>query len=146
MTDQIVSRSRVIDAPASKIFGVLADPARHAEIDGSGSVRQARLTDPQRLELGSRFGMDMRIGVPYRITNVVVEFDEDRLIAWRHFGRHRWRYELEPVEGGTKVTESFDWSTSPIGWVLELMGYPDKHGPNIETTLERLEAVVTNES
>ncbi|MCP5025356.1 MAG: dimethyladenosine transferase [Actinomycetia bacterium] len=146
MSDQIVSVSRVIAAPANQIFDVLADPARHAEIDGSDSVRKARLTDPVRLRMGSRFGMDMHIGVPYRITNVVVEFEEGRLIAWRHFGRHRWRYELEPVQAGTRVTESFDWSTSPVGKILELLHYPERHGPHMETTLERLEAVVTSGS
>ena len=52
------------------------------------------------------------MGVPYLTKNTVVEYDEDRLIAWRHLGKHRWRYELEPVEGGTKVTETFDWSTA----------------------------------
>lgn len=146
MSDQILSVSRVIPAPAAAIFEVLADPSRHAEIDGSGSVRKARLTDPVRLEMGSRFGMEMHVGVPYRITNMVVEFEEGRLIAWRHFGRHRWRYELEPVEGGTLVTESFDWSTSPVGKMLELLRYPERHEHNMEKTLERLEAVVTSDS
>ncbi|MCP3913051.1 MAG: dimethyladenosine transferase [Actinomycetia bacterium] len=144
MSDKTVSRTRVIAAPANEIFNILADPTRHPEIDGSGSVRKARLTDPERLELGSRFGMDMHIGVPYRITNTVVEYEQDRLIAWRHFGRHRWRYELEPVDGGTRVIESFDWSTSPIGKLLELARYPQRHGPHIEETLERLEAAVTS--
>ncbi len=144
MSDKTVSRARVIAAPANEIFNILADPTRHPEIDGSGSVRKARLTDPERLELGSRFGMDMHIGVPYRITNTVVEYEQDRLIAWRHFGRHRWRYELEPVDGGTRVIEAFDWSTSPIGKLLELARYPQRHGPHIEETLERLEAAVTS--
>ncbi|MCP3856002.1 MAG: dimethyladenosine transferase [Actinomycetia bacterium] len=144
MSEKTVSRTRVIAAPANEIFNILADPTRHPEIDGSGSVRKARLTDPERLELGSRFGMDMHIGVPYRITNTVVEYEQDRLIAWRHFGRHRWRYELEPVDGGTRVIESFDWSTSPIGKLLELARYPQRHGPHIEETLERLEAAVTS--
>ena len=40
--------------------------------------------------------MDMKKGAPYKIKNKVVEFEPDRLIAWRHVGLHRWRYELEP--------------------------------------------------
>ena len=87
--------------------------------------------------------MKMRIGLPYRIGNTVVEYEPDRLIAWRHAGGHRWRYELEPVDGGTKVTETFDWSTARSPRFIELMGYPDKHPENMTRTLERLDDHVT---
>ena len=144
MSDQIVSASRVINATPEQIFELLTDPTRHGEIDGSGMVQQAR-GEQQRLEMGSKFGMDMKFGfLPYRITNTVVEFEENRLIAWQHFGKHRWRYELEPVEGGTKVTESFDWSTAISPKAIELMGYPKQHQGNIEQTLERLAGVVAS--
>lgn len=143
---QMVSVTRVINAPAEAIFDVLAEPARHAEIDGSGMVQSAR-GESQRLALGSKFGMDMKIGpLPYRISNKVVEFEENRLIAWQHFGKHRWRYELRPVDGedgpATEVTETFDWSTAAIPKVIELAGYPKKHPANMEATLERLADVV----
>lgn len=143
MASRQVSVTRTIPAPAATIFGVLADASQHPRIDGSGTVKGTRDADPEPLQLGSRFGMDMKIGLPYRITNEVVEFEQDRLIAWRHFGGHRWRYELEPVEGGTEVTETFDWSTSRAPWFIEVMGYPKKHPPAMEATLERLEQVVT---
>ena len=146
MADQVVSVTRVIHASPEAIFDVLTDPARHGEIDGSGMVQNLR-GESKRLELGSTFGMDMKFGfVPYRISNKVVEFEENRLIAWQHFGKHRWRYELEPVSddrgGGTKVTESFDWSTSVFPKGIELAGYPKKHPANMEATLERLASVV----
>jgi uncharacterized protein YndB with AHSA1/START domain len=146
MADRIVSVSRVIHASPGEVFAVLADPTRHGEIDGSGMVQRAR-GDGERLRLGSTFGMDMRFGpLPYRMSNEVVEFDEGRRIAWQHLGRHRWRYELEPVEAGdrpaTEVTESFDWSTSRVPWVIELAGYPSRHPANMAATLERLAAVV----
>jgi uncharacterized protein YndB with AHSA1/START domain len=139
------SVSRVIAATPEQIFDVLCDPSLHAVIDGSGSVQSA-VTSGQRLELGSKFGMKMRIGLPYRIRNTVEEFEPNRRIAWRHLGRHRWRYTLEPVEGGTEVTETFDWSTSLVPKYIELAGYPAKHEPNMERTLERLDAYVTNRS
>ena len=138
-----VSVSRVIDAPPDAIFAVLADPAKHPIIDGSGTVKKAQAGDPDRLEMGSRFGMDMRIGLPYSIKNTVVEYEPDRLIAWQHFGHHRWRYRLEPVEGGTEVTETFDWSTARFPPAIELMGYPKKHPPAMAKTLERLDTYVT---
>jgi uncharacterized protein YndB with AHSA1/START domain len=142
MNEQVVSVSRVIDASPEAIFDVLTDPARHAEIDGSGMVQKLH-GESNRLELGSTFGMDMKFGfIPYRMTNTVVEFEENRLIAWQHFNRHRWRYELAPVDGGTEVTESFDWSTARSPKSIELMGYPKKHPANMEATLERLAAVL----
>ena len=56
--------------------------------------------------------MSMKKGVPYKITNEVVEFDEPTVIAWRHMGQHVWRYRLRPVDGGTEVTEEFDWGVA----------------------------------
>jgi uncharacterized protein YndB with AHSA1/START domain len=140
-----VSVSRVIAAPPEKIFAVLADPTKHPLIDGSDTVQSAR-GEPQRLELGSTFGMNMRIGLPYIIKNRVVEFEENRLITWRHFGRHRWSYRLEPVDEGTEVTETFDWSTAISPPVVEWLGYPERHPPNMQRTLERLDAYVTSEA
>jgi uncharacterized protein YndB with AHSA1/START domain len=139
---RVVSVSRFIPAPPEAIFAVLADASRHPEIDGSGTVQGVRGNDPEPLVMGSKFGMNMKMGVPYLITNVVVEYEPNRLIAWRHWGRHRWRYELAAVEGGTEVTESFDWSTALFPKGIELAGYPDRHPAAMEKTLERLEAVV----
>ena len=136
-----VSGSRVIDASADDIFDVLADPARHGEFDGSGTVGRARGSS-SRLDLGARFAMDMKLGpIPYRISNTVVEFEDDRSIAWQHVGKHRWRYELEPVDHGTKVTETFDYSTATWPKGIELIGYPERHRANIDATLERLAAI-----
>jgi hypothetical protein len=135
--ERVVSVSRVIPAPASDIFAVIDNPAMHPVIDGSGTVRASRQPGGH-LRLGDTFSMDMKVGVPYRITSKVVEYDKDRLIAWAHFGGHRWRFELEPVDGGTRVTESFDWSTSKFPPFIELMGYPKRHPAAMEKTLERL--------
>ncbi|WP_181150364.1 MULTISPECIES: polyketide cyclase / dehydrase and lipid transport [unclassified Arthrobacter] len=93
-----------------------------------------------KLTLGSEFGMQMRLGIPYRISNTVVEFEQDRQIAWRHFSGHRWRYELEPVGSGTLVSETWDASRLRHKWVLRLMGFTRSTGPNMERTLERLAA------
>jgi uncharacterized protein YndB with AHSA1/START domain len=138
-----VSESVVVAAAPEEIFALLADPHRHPEIDGSGTVRAA-VRGPQRLRLGSTFGMRMQIGLPYLIRNTVVEFEENRRIAWRHFGRHVWRYQLEPVEGGTRVTETFDWSTAAIPKMVEIAGFPKTNSHGITATLERLRARFAN--
>ena len=135
---RIVSRSTIVPAPAQMIFDLLADPRRHSEIDGSGSVQSAQINAPERLSLNATFGMQMKIGLSYKITNTVVEFEEGKTIAWRHFGGHIWRYILEPVDGGTKVTEQFDWNKSKSPLVLKLRKSPQDNAKSIEKTLENL--------
>lgn len=142
MTGAVISESIVVDAPPSVVFAILADPRQHARIDGSGTV-QALLEGPERLSKGATFGVRMRLGAPYTIKNTVVEFEEGRRIGWRHFGRHIWRYELEPVEGGTKVTETFDWGPALSPRLLERTGAPAKNLTSIEATLQRLDTLVT---
>jgi hypothetical protein len=141
MTKRSVSRSRTIEASAAAIFEIVSSPAGHVQIDGSGSVRES-IEGPDQLKLGDRFRMDMKQGVPYKMWSTVVEFEQDRLIAWAHVGRHRWRFELEPVGEATLVTHTFDWSTAISPRFIELMGYPKKHPANLEATLERLAGVV----
>lgn len=131
----------MVGASPPDVFALLADPARHPDFDGSGTVRRAR-GNPERLTLGAKFGMDMRLGLPYRITNTVVELEEDRLIAWRHIGGHRWRYELEPTDGGTRITETFDWSTARFPLGLEWAGVPGRNRKAIIATLDRIEALL----
>ncbi len=114
----------IVAEPAA-IFNYLANPKAHKEFDGSNSIKGVNW-GPERLTLGAKFGMQMKIGFNYRITNKVVEFEENKLIAWRHLGRWIWRYELErTADGRTIVTESFDGRPSPFQWWLRSRGaYP----------------------
>jgi uncharacterized protein YndB with AHSA1/START domain len=141
------SVTRHLSASPEAIFEVLTDPTLHSVIDGSGTVVSARDWAEPRLVLGSKFGMRMRMGVPYRMTSEVVEHEPNRLIAWRHPGHHVWRYELVPTDdGGTDVTETFDWAPARSPKALELVGYPARHERSITQTLERLDAFLTNKS
>jgi hypothetical protein len=144
VSDYLVTESKVIAADPQRLFDIVADPAMHPVMDGSGTVRATRPGAPQRLHLGAKFGMDMKLGAPYRIVNTVVEFDEPRLIAWRHMGGHRWRYRFEPVEGGTRVTEEWDARPSKGRAVLRLLGVPGKSRQAIRRTLERLAELATS--
>lgn len=142
--DRLVSASTIVDAPPEVVFAIVADPRQHPRIDGSGSVRGV-VTGPERLTAkGDRFGVSMKLyGVPYRITNTVVEHEPDRRIAWRHFGAHRWRYELEPTEGGgTRVTETWDATRYGTRWfaALSAAGFPERNRAGITATLVRLKA------
>lgn len=138
-----VTVERVIAMPPDLIFDVLADPSQHPVIDGSGTVRASSPNNPQRLSLGAKFGMSMRIGLPYPVRNTVVEYEENRRIAWTHIGGQRWIYELEPVEGGTRVRETFDYSSSVSPRLYEWLRFPGRNREGMERTLERLDRHVT---
>ena len=144
----LVSRERFIPAPPAEIFEVLATPALHSVIDGSGTVKGAQPRGPERLHLGARFGMEMNMAVDYKILNTVCEFEEGRRIAWRHFYGHVWRYILEPAtdDAGnprTRVTEQWDARAVRGKFFLRLAGYLRRHPASIEKTLLRLERHLT---
>jgi hypothetical protein len=103
----------VISAPAEKIFNLLADARSHHLFDGSGTVHGS-FNAPDRLYLGAKFGMSMKIKVPYRITNTVVAFEENRKITWSHLMKWTWSYELREIGSGqVEVTEIFDAHNIP---------------------------------
>ena len=141
---------RVIPAPANAIFDLLADPRRHPEIDGSGTVRESKPDTIERLSLGAKFGMSMKFGVKYSMVSEVIEFDDDRSIAWQSrppsklgskFGGGRiWRYQLEPVEGGTRVRESWDITHEKIK--LFVRPARKRTRQSMEKTLARIEELV----
>jgi uncharacterized protein YndB with AHSA1/START domain len=141
---------RVIPAPPSAIFDLLADPRRHTEIDGSGTVRDTKPGTIERLSLGSKFGMSMKFGVKYAMVSEVIEFEDDRRIAWQSrppskwgakFGGGRiWRYELEPVEGGTRVRESWDITHEKIKLIVRPARKKTRKA--MEKTLARIEELV----
>jgi hypothetical protein len=144
MSAYLVSESKVIAADPQTLFDIVADPRMHPEIDGSGSVRATQDGGPDRLSLGAKFGMDMKLGAPYKITNKVIEFDEPSRLAWRHFNGHVWRYLFEPVDGGTKVTEQWDARPAKNRLFLRLSGFPGRNRRGIKATLDRLESVATS--
>ena len=125
--EKIKSARIVINAPADKIFAILSNPHRHKEIDGSATI-QENISGPDKLVLGSKFGMKMHLGIDYRIRNTVVEYKENELIAWRHLGRWIWRYELVNIGPQmTQVTETFDASRAPLiskAWLSLRKAYP----------------------
>lgn len=152
MTDSTdhVSVERFIPAPPEAIFALIADPSRHRDIDGSGTVRDAK-GGSERLTKGSTFGMSMKWGLPYSMSSTVVEYEEDRRLAWQTrgpgpigklLGGRIWRYELEPVDGGTNVAESWDiseesWFTKPL-----VRKGANEARKSMTATLERIEEVL----
>jgi len=147
----IVSVERFIPARASEIFDLIADPGRHKDIDGSGTVRDAR-GNTERLCMGSTFGMSMKMGVPYAMESTVIEFEEDRRLAWQTrgptfigklVGGRVWRYELEPGEGGTLVRETWDLTDESPATKWGAKRAEKATAKNMASTLERIEQILT---
>ena len=130
MADGFVSVSRRIEAPAERLFALLADSANHPLIDGSGMVREP-VPGVRLSRTGDAFVMDMHhheFG-DYQMRNEVVEYEAGRRLVWEparvaasaeeqdavgDLLRYRWGWELSPDgPGATLVTETFDCSRSP---------------------------------
>jgi uncharacterized protein YndB with AHSA1/START domain len=149
-----ISVERVVDAPAAQIFALIADAGKHSSFDGSGTVDHSKQPS-QPLTLGSVFGMSMRgrpesLFLPYRTTNTVIEFEPDRRIAWKTtmgplglIGGRIWRYELEPVDGGTLIRETWDVSQDRQRPMLRMGSMPQQAEDGMRATLERIAALFT---
>ena len=144
-----VSVERLVKAAPAEVFAVLADPSRHREIDGSGTLRDA-VEGSRQLALGATFGMNMKAGAPYTMVNTVVEFEQDRRIAWqarpdkallrKAIGGRIWRYELEPRDGGTLVRETWDISQEQVPALV--WGLRGLTRISMNRTMDRIERLV----
>ena len=138
-----VSRSVEVAAPAADLYAFAADPRRHCELDGSGSVGD-NIAMPAELVVGSKFSTSMKMfGVPYRITSTVTALKPNQLVEWRHPVGHSWRWEFESLTPTlTRVTETFDYRNA--GAIknrlryYELMGFSKANASGIEATLAKL--------
>jgi hypothetical protein len=160
---QPVTVSRRISAPAHEIFLILASPARHLDLDGSGSLRGAA-SSAMISGVGDVFVMKMyfpHLG-DYEMNNHVVEYEQDRRIGWEpEAGRghpnaspdsatssrwgQRWSYQLTPDgPDATVVTEIYDCSKAPEEERAQ-MDNGRVWAEAMAETLERLDALSTQQ-
>ncbi|MGO1193593.1 MAG: polyketide cyclase [Nesterenkonia sp.] len=115
MSEQrIISAQGVVDASASRIFRLIADPARQPEWDGNDNLSTAG-SSPRVTAVDDVFTMVLTNGKVRE--NHVVEFAENELIAWKPSGvdqsppGHLWRWEMQSLDDGwTRVTHTYDWT------------------------------------
>jgi len=151
MADDSVNATLIIHAPAKAIFAVLADPDRHAAIDGTGWVRDSHDSKPLG-EVGQIFGMAMyhpnHPDGDYQMLNQVEEFEPSRTISWKPgydagdgtlaFGGWIWRYDLTPSgPSNTEVTLTYDWSAVPAP-IREHIGFPPFPPEHLDNSLAHL--------
>jgi hypothetical protein len=140
---RVVIRTAEVNAPAAELFALVANPHKHGEIDGSGTVKDT-VKGPDTLSKGATFSVNMKqYGLPYRIKSKVTAFDDGTLIEWQHPAGHRWRWEFEALTPTTtKVTETWDATTAlpPAKVMYGLVGQASKNAAGIEATLTGLQA------
>jgi len=113
-SERVVTASREIAAAAAEIFELIADPSQQPRWDGNDNLSEA--PSGQRVHaVGDVFLMKLTTGNVRE--NHVVEFAEQRCIAWRPSepGQpapgHLWRWVLEPIDAShTHVTHTYDWT------------------------------------
>lgn len=126
MTHENLTARRRIEASPRTVFALLADPATHPAIDGTGWVRGPLKEGTRITAEGEVFDMAMyhpqHPDGDYEIANRVVAFAPPAAIEWepgfydedgqRDSGRWTWRYDLEEVDGQTDVTLTYDWANA----------------------------------
>lgn len=157
MAEESISATTVIDAPTDVVFGVLADPAKHAAIDGTGWVRESVNAEPLTAA-GQIFRMDMyhpnHPNGAYQMANRVQVFDPPSAISWEPgyddddsgglaFGGWFWRYDLAPAgPDKTEVTLTYDWSAVPDA-IREHIGFPPFGPDHLANSLTHLADLAT---
>jgi hypothetical protein len=155
MADDSVSATLLIEARADAIFAVLADPAKHSSIDGTGWVVASVDTTPVTAA-GQVFRMSMyhpnHPDGHYEMANLVEVFEPPTAICWKPgydtgdgtlgFGGWTWRYDLAATDTSrTTVTLTYDWSAvSPP--VRERIGFPPFGPQHLVDSLAHLAELV----
>jgi len=159
METERMTATTMIEATPEAVFAVLADPSAHADIDGTGWVRES-LEGDRITAAGQVFRMAMyhpnHPDKDYKIANRVEVFDGPRAIAWQpgtespetgelSFGGWIWRYDLEATgPSRTTVTLTYDWSA--VGpEVREYLQFPPFEPGHLDNSLRHLSDLVTQE-
>ena len=132
--------SRVVDAPADRVFAFLTTPDNHVVLDTSGMILSAADHRPFS-ELGAVFVMNMRAG--NRVENHVICYEPERAVGWapaepgQEPAGHTWIWRLTPIgPERTLVTETYDWSAFRHTDMLEHL--PVIGRAQMEESVERL--------
>lgn len=154
MADDTLTATITVTAPAEAVFGVLADPARHGAIDGTGWVREP-LDGGPLTEAGQTFRMAMYVDAigDYEMVNKIRDFDPPRRISWEpgrdsgdgevRYGGWSWRYDMEPISPReTKITLTYDWSAVPQP-LRERISFPPFGQDHLDNSLSHLAELAT---
>lgn len=151
MAEENVSATLAVAVPAARVFAVLADPATHSAIDGTGWVQRSVDRTPLA-EVGQIFRMDMyhadHPNRDYQVVNKVQVIEPPHAIGWMtgyekgdgqlEFGGWIWRYDLAPLgPSEVEVTLTYDWSAVPQ-YIREYLQFPPFGPDHLVNSLHHL--------
>ena len=155
---QRVSASRRIRASAADVFRIVADPAGHVRIDGSGMLEAAPDARPLT-EVGQTFDMKMDRTplndipglVKYKVRNTVTQIVPDQLVEWTIGGvdqpplGHVYGWKLDAVnDSETDVTNYCDWTNITPELRARRPDWPIVPVAMLEQSVARLDEIATH--
>jgi uncharacterized protein YndB with AHSA1/START domain len=156
MSEERVTVSRRIKAPASRLFALVSDPETHVAIDGSGMLMSTPDAAPKAV--GDTFDMNMDrepLGdIPmgkYQVRNTVTRFEPDNRFEWTVGGAdrppvgHLYGYVLTPAGAGeTDVDHYCDWAGADPKVKARVASWPVVPVHMLERTLEKLDTLASS--
>ena len=145
---QQIQVSRLIEAPVERVFPLLADPDRHPDLDGSGTLHASR-THTVITELGDVFIMDLNTEGhgDDQCQSVVTTYVRDRALGWSPGPLYgdpvgdTFAFTLEPDgDDRTLVILTYDWSAVTDEQLLAMM--PRVSREDLTRSLDRIAAAL----
>ncbi|GAY07473.1 SRPBCC family protein [Pseudonocardia sp. N23] len=159
-TSRKLQASKVIDAPADKIFALLSDPSRHSDLDDAGMIRGPEGDAPPIGGIGQVFTMNMHQDAlgDYRMVNTVTAYQPSSRIGWApamdpscdlaaklgemDASGHTFTYDLAEADGGgTRVTQTYEWMSVHDEEFLKL--FPVVSEKDLQGTLDKIASQVS---
>lgn len=116
------SESIEIDASPEAVYALVSDVTRTGE--WSPVCQECRWEEEGGARAGARFtGRNVTPERTWETTSTVLAADEGREFAWK-VGQDfvRWAYRMEPAAGGTKLTESWEFTATGLEFFVSRFG------------------------
>jgi hypothetical protein len=127
MSSLHLSDSIVVAAPPEVVYDLVSDVTRTGE--WSPQCRECWWLDGGTGAVGDVFGGRQETpGRTWETRSTVEQADRPRSFAWSVNDRKVfWRYDLEPVEGGTRLTESWEFTDAGQQFMAQKHGERAAH-------------------
>ncbi len=104
-----IAAETTLQATAEEVYALVANPARHAELDGGTTVRGLNRGVDGEFAEGDTFSQKMFMFIPYTLPMKVTRAEKNRGVTWLHPGKHTWSWDITDHQNGTvTVRETFD--------------------------------------
>ena len=112
----------VISAGPEQLWEWIADPTRHPSVAGSGEPQEVTLQSEGPVAVGSLFQARQKaMGMRYVSKSEVLRWERPVRFHFLTEGRAHWSFQLEPTDGGTRVTHSQRFALGGPGLVRALL-------------------------